>query len=115
MMNVLLRVFGATCVDNSFLGFPNWYRGLARDSDCGVQLSGLTDIWLVVANLVEMALRLAGILAVVFILVGGFMFLTSRGEPEQTKHARDILTNAIIGLIISILATTIVSFVASRF
>jgi hypothetical protein len=114
VLNVL-KQFAQTCSDGSFLGFPAWYRGLDRDDECGASISQFSDVWVVVANLVEIVTRLAALIAIVMIIVGGIMFVTSRGEPDQTKRARDTIINAVLGLIIAILATVIVSFIASRF
>ncbi|OYW42172.1 hypothetical protein B7Z28_01730 [Candidatus Saccharibacteria bacterium 32-45-3] len=52
-----------------------------------------------------------GILAVVFIIEGGRRFITGSGNPEKVKQARDIIIYACVGLLVSILAFTIVNFV----
>ena len=118
-MSGLWEIFAAKCGSSGFLGFPKWYKGLkggAPETDpCNPQLESLSDIWLVVINFIEILLRLAGLLAIGFIIYGGIMFVISQGEPERIKNARSILANAITGLIIAILATTIVNFIAGRF
>ncbi len=112
-----LKLFGAAsdCAKNLFFGIPNWSTGLHFDSSCNVSQFSLGDIWLIVANVVREALAVAGLLAVIFIIIGGFMFITSAGNPEQVTRARGILTNAIIGLIIAIVASAIVGFIAGIF
>ncbi|MFH0828904.1 MAG: pilin [Candidatus Kerfeldbacteria bacterium] len=42
----------------------------------------------------------AGILAVVMIMWGGFHYITSLGNPQRMKEGKDIINNAIIGLIL---------------
>ena len=42
----------------------------------------------------------AGILAVVMIMWGGFHYITSLGNPQRMKEGRDIINNAIIGLVL---------------
>ncbi len=62
--------------------------------------------------LVEIMLRIAGLVAVGFVIYGGFRFIVSQGEPENAKAARETIMNAIIGLIITIVAAAVVNFVA---
>lgn len=63
---------------------------------------------------IEILLFFAGIIAVGFIIYGGFRYLTSQGEAENTRAAKDTIINALIGLVIAMLATTIVRFIATR-
>ena len=44
------------------------------------------------------------ILAVAFIIVGGYMWMTSAGNPDKVKQAQGTLTWAIIGLLFVLLA-----------
>ena len=60
----------------------------------------------------EIILRLGGIIAVIFVIVGGFQFITSQGEPDRIKNARGTIINALIGLVITISATVIVNLVS---
>jgi uncharacterized membrane protein len=57
------------------------------------------------------AIILAGILSVVFIIVGGFSFILSGGNEEKIKQAVGTIRYAIIGLIITILSVVIVQAV----
>lgn len=116
--------FAAPCAGGSFLGFPKWYKyvdgytaaaGTPGAGSCAPQVTHLSDIWLIVAALVEILLRLGGILAVIFVIYGGIQYITSQGEPSKTNQARQTVINALIGLTISIGATTLVTFFAGRF
>jgi len=109
----------------SFLGFPVWYRGLTGGSNCDIKSpselntaasgdseNGLQNFILIVAlNIVEAAMMLAGCIALGFILYGGFQYLISQGDSGGTVKARTTITNAVIGLIISIVAVAIVNFI----
>ena len=46
----------------------------------------------------------AGILLLLYFLYGGFMYMTSRGDPKGIQAAQAILTNALIGFIIIFVA-----------
>ena len=100
---------------SSFLGFPNWYKYLPGGNSCNPAITSLNDIWLVAAAVLEMLLRVASIAAIVYVVWGGISFVTSQGEPDKTAKARHTVINALIGLVLSIGAASIVSFVAGRF
>lgn len=53
----------------------------------------------------------AGIIAVLMIVIGGFMYIASTGDAGRLRKAKDIIVYAVIGLVIVILAGLIVNFV----
>src|SRR3989338_9071489 len=57
------------------------------------------------------AIIVAGFLFVVFIFVGGISFILSGGQEDKIKSAVSTIRYAIIGLIITVLATVIVGTV----
>lgn len=112
---------GLTCTQG-FLGFPVWYRGLTKsETDCDlVSPDGRNGnptlsnfIWHIVLNVIEIAMMLVGYVTVFFILYGGFQFLTSQGAPDAAAKARTTIMNAVIGLIISIVAIAVVNFIVT--
>lgn len=111
------QVFAAENCEHSFLTLPPWYRGLTN-TDCSIKspkdAGGLGDfITTVLLNVGEMLTQLAGYAAVAFILYGGFRYMTSQGEASGIQSAKKTITNASIGLLISILAVTIIKFIFS--
>jgi type IV secretion system pilin len=54
------------------------------------------------------AIIIAGFLSLVFIFVGGISFILSGGQEEKIKSAVSTIRYAIIGLIVTILATVII-------
>ena len=64
-----------------------------------------------VARIIQYLLGIIGIVLVVLIIVGGFIYMTSGGNEEQVKKSKSILTSAVIGLVIVALAYIIASFV----
>ncbi|HLD07451.1 MAG TPA: hypothetical protein VJB60_00080 [Candidatus Peribacterales bacterium] len=69
----------------------------------------ITDI---VATFVALAIIVAFVLSLVFIIVGGIAFILSAGNEEKIKNAIHTIRYAIIGFIITFLATFIVSWIA---
>ena len=117
----LLSIFANTSCnfnnDSSFLGFPTWYHYLpgvvdATTGKCAPQLGSLSDIWLILAAVIEILLRVAALAAVVMVIYGGVKYITSQGEPEATANARGTIINALIGLLLAVMAAAFVSFIA---
>jgi uncharacterized membrane protein len=72
-----------------------------------------------VSDLIRMglawALIIAGALSIVFIFVGGISFILSGGQEEKIKQAVSTIRYSIIGLVVTILAMTIVTIVGRIF
>ena len=68
-----------------------------------------------VGNIFNIIIGILGIVAVVGIIVGGYQFVTSRGDPGQTVKARNILVFSVVGLIVALLSFAIVNFVINNF
>lgn len=60
-------------------------------------------------KIIRGALYAVGIVAVIVIIYGGYMYMTAAGSDEQRKRGRTILTWAIVGLIVVILAVVLVN------
>ena len=102
---------------SNILTFPNWYRNLkCEDGGAGgVVFQSINDMWIVLANVLDISIRIAVLLALIFIIYGGIRYIMSRGEPENIQTAKKIITNSVIGLVIAVLAATIVGFIAGSF
>jgi hypothetical protein len=97
-----------------FLGFPTWYKYLQPHrtaNGCALNFTFPEDLSAVALAVFEILLRVAGIVAVVFVMYGGFLYMTSTGEPDRAANGRTTLTNALVGLLIAMLATAIVNLV----
>jgi hypothetical protein len=58
-------------------------------------------------------LGLTAVVAVGFIVYGGFLYITAAGDDAQIKKGKEALIGAIIGIIVIGLAYAIVEFVLS--
>ncbi|MBX4205162.1 MAG: pilin [Candidatus Doudnabacteria bacterium] len=72
-----------------------------------------TDFRSIITGVLELALGFAGLIAVAYIILGGYQIATARGNEEMAKNGRKTLTNAIIGLVIIIMAYVIVAVVVN--
>ena len=57
-------------------------------------------IELVIADIVRVILGFVGILLILLILYGGFMWMTSAGNEDRVSKAKKIIVNATIGITI---------------
>lgn len=65
----------------------------------------------VITGIINGIIAALGIVAVVFIVIGGVQYMTSAGDSSKTKKAKDTILYATIGLIICVLSFAIVNFV----
>lgn len=102
--------------DADFLGLPPWHRGLTcKDDAVNLTAKPIGQTVVIVAlNIVDMALRLLSLVAVGFIIFGGFQYMIARGEPGGVAKGKATVTHAVIGLIIGIASSAIVGFLVSR-
>ena len=132
----LFRLFAAGCDPNvNFFGIPTWYKYLVTsgrmqtvtDSLSGIQSCDLkdglqwkaeagkaSDVVLVGMGVLDICLRIATLVAVGFVIYGDISYITSEGSPDQTKNAQSTIINALIGLVIAIIATALVSFIGNK-
>jgi|GEM_PF-762591 len=72
----------------------------------------LTDT---IKKIVTAVLGIIGLIAVLYLIYGGVLYLTSGGNEEQVGKAKNVILYAIIGVIIIVLSYAIVSWVFTKF
>lgn len=115
LLQTKLTLFAAACDGGNFLGFPTWYKYLEQREfrgTCSPHLEGINDVWLIGLAVIEILLRIAMIAAIAFVVYGGIKYAASRGNSDKVESAQRTLTDAVIGLIIAIVATAVVGFLA---
>jgi lysylphosphatidylglycerol synthetase-like protein (DUF2156 family) len=124
MLTTLLLHFADTCSTKGFFGIPPWYKYLVTSGlMASNKVTGACELvgsikfdesgWIQIVALIgmallDMALRVAGLVAVGFVIYGGIQYVTSQGEPDKTKDAQQTIINALIGLVIALIAAPIV-------
>ncbi|HUB93093.1 MAG TPA: pilin [Verrucomicrobiae bacterium] len=116
---------------SSFLGleswfayFPNGWFGMSAngvtyrcDLNNSFQLlptNGQSGLLLIGLAVLDDLIRIATLVAVGYVIYGGFLYMTSQGSPDGTKRAQGTIINALVGLVIAILAASIVSFIGDK-
>lgn len=63
-----------------------------------------------VADILQVAFGFAGGIALVIVTLAGMKYVLSSGDPQSINKAKDTILYALVGLVISILAFSIVAF-----
>ena len=63
--------------------------------------------------MINTALGLTGIILLVIIIYAGFLWMTAQGNEEQVTKAKNILKNAVIGMVLVFASYAIAWFVTS--
>lgn len=106
---------------HTFFGLLPWYHYLDLNSQCDFDsthvfyvLGSHSSVLLIALAIIDDLLRLAGILAVFFIIFAGVKFILSNGSPDEAAKARTAGINALVGLAITMVAITFVSFLGNQ-
>ena len=77
----------------------------------GIKTSG--SIGLILGKIFKKVLGIMGLILLVLFVVGGITWMTSGGSAEKIKKARELLINAIIGLVIVLSSYALIDFVVT--
>lgn len=68
---------------------------------------------LLITTLGEILVWLAGVIALAYLIYGGILYITAGGDAEKATKGRTAVINAVIGIIIVLLAIIIINWVRS--
>ncbi len=92
---------GAHKCDEGALGFNAWWNGLGEymsDTDCtiiGNEKIGdnlPSFVWTIILNILHDLFTAIGYISIALITFGGYMYITSGGDPGKSVKARKTLT-----------------------
>lgn len=69
----------------------------------------------VLQNGLNITYLVAGIVAVITIIIGGIMYATSSGDSGSVSKAKNMILYSIVGLVVVLSAFAITNFVIGRF
>lgn len=112
----LLIVTGLTILGLTIFNVaPVFAQGLISPGDVpgriAEQTGGATSARQLILTIVNFFLGFLGLLSVIMIIYGGFMYVTAGGAPEGVDKAKKIIMYAVIGIIIILLSFAIVNTV----
>lgn len=73
-----------------------------------------TPLESIIGTVINLILSFVGVLLFVLLIYGGFTWMTAQGNQDKVNKAKKIVTNSIIGLVITLSAYAISYFVISR-
>lgn len=79
----------------------------------GSGLGEAKDPRVIAANIIKVMLTLVGTIITVLFIYGGYLIMTAAGNEDQVSKGKDVIKNAVIGLVITLTAYSITSFVSS--
>ncbi len=66
-----------------------------------------------IVSVVEVLLLVAASIAVIFLVVGGYQYVVSRGNEEAAEKAKKTMGSSILGFVIIVLAFTIIRIISA--
>lgn len=87
-------------------------RNFQCDRSTGLNCENITNVNQLIRKIINWLLGIAFGIAVLFLIIGGFWYITSAGNEETAEKGKSTAINAIIGIIIIILSYVIVNVVA---
>lgn len=124
MLSGIFSHFAATCSEHNFFGLLPWYHYLNTagqlNSDCTIKdgsftvLGAHSSFLLISLAVVDDLLRVAGLFAIGYVIYAGIRYIMSQGSPDETAKAQSTLLNALIGLVIAMIAVALVTFVGNK-
>lgn len=82
--------------------------GVNYGSNAGL---GTRDVRDTVTAIINVALGVLGIVALLIILWGGLTWMTAGGNEEKTSQARKIIASGVVGLIVIFVAYALTTFI----
>lgn len=98
-------------LDNACNSTSGGGRSAACTDKKSAQLTGKNGTFAKITRIVAV---IAGIAAIIVMMAGGLMFVTSNGDAGKAGTARSTILYAAIGLVIIALAQTIITVVVNR-
>ncbi len=90
--------------------------GLSITGDkAGFDPSAVTSPEIIIGNVIQAILGLLGIVFLAFMIYAGITWMTAQGNDQKVTKAKQMITEAIVGLIIVVAAYAIAYFVVSYF
>jgi len=128
LLPTIFQTFAATTLCNkpTLFGLESWYAYLpfsfnSITGQCEVnlptgpmQVLGSHSPFLAIGlAILDDLIRVAALVAVGYVIYGGIQYMTGNGSPDTVKKAQSTIINALVGLVIAILAASIVSFIGN--
>jgi hypothetical protein len=100
----------------SIISIKPWYSGVCKAGSDDVEIKSIpSDIIHIALNLLSIAVQLAGYAAVGLVIWGGIKYILASGEASKIASAKTTIQNALVGLLLVLVAITMVDFVTNLY
>lgn len=106
ILGIQLSLIAPTFADD-VCSNPNLPPEVLNSAGCGNNKNALPTI---ITNILYVIIGVAGLVAVIYIIIGGINYMTSAGDTSKLEKAKKTILYACIGLIICALAFAIVNW-----
>ena len=97
----------------NFFGIQPWHACLPKGDDGSPQMTSINDIFLIIFPVVEALVKIAVYVAIFYIFWMIIKIFLARGDSGKVAQASMGIRDAVIGMIIALIAVAIVNFIAS--
>ena len=92
----------------------NRSQNLLNNARTASGVTGGNDLPTIVGSLINVVLGFLGIVLLFYVLRAGFLWMTAGGDEKQVKQAKDMIRDAVIGLVVIIAGFAISNFVLNQ-
>jgi hypothetical protein len=68
----------------------------------------------VITVILNIVFGVVGSLSLLFVVIGGFRYVVSSGDPQNTARAKNTIIYAVVGLVVTLLAAAIVNYIVGN-
>lgn len=110
-LSLMIAAVASFASDDARLSNPG---GVGKPlTEVGDVLGTSNALPVIIANILTTIFGLLGIVFVVLIIYGGFLWMTDPGDEKQLIHAKNVIKNSVIGLLVVVLAVSATNYIIS--
>lgn len=88
---------------------PIWQGAKCAENNAPVGSCDICDALVVFQNIINNGFKLAIVISVIMLSWGGIVLIASGGSENNIKKGKNIITNALVGLLIALFSWTIIN------
>jgi hypothetical protein len=114
MVVVLTLAMSPLLVSHTVSAQQPYINQFANNNSCqgtGVRCDSTVDLPALFKTIINYALGIAFFVAVIYLIYGGFLYITSAGNEESAEKGKNAIVYSLIGIVVIVLSFVIVSAV----
>lgn len=85
-----------------------------RNTQAGAEVTASADLPTIIGRVINVLLGFLGIVLLFYVLLAGFKWMTAGGNEKATTEAKEMIKNAVIGMVIIVAGFAISNFVITQ-